>query len=310
MQSGSRIGNSDDTPLAALAARQHGVVSIGQLRALGYSKHAVHDRAVAGRLHRVHRGVYAVGHRTLSIRGQWFAAVLACGPGAALSHRDAAALHNLRTTPTGDMDVTAPSRHRLPGICCHYTRHLDPPDLTVVEGLSVTTVERTALDLASDLHPQRLADLLERIERHGAFDLTRFTAIIDRSPGHRGCVRLRAALTELTDEPPWTQSELELSFRHLIEREGLPTPQFNVYVEGELCDVVWAEHRLVVEIDGWEHHGSRRPFEDNRRRDGKLVTAGWRVLRITYRRLRDEPAAVVAQIRTLLRAVPWPLPAR
>jgi very-short-patch-repair endonuclease len=301
----------DDTRLAEFAGAHQGVVSrVELLEVLAFTKAAIQTRVARAQLHRKYPSVYAVGHPNLSLRGGWRAAVLACGPGALLSHRDAAALHDLQRVGSGDIHVTSPSRHHLPGIRGHTARALDPDDVTSVDGISVTSVSRTLLDLAETLNERQLRSALEQAQRQQKLDFRALEAVTARNRGRHGIKPLTQAMRELTDEPPWTQSDLENAFRDLARAAGLPPPQMNVYVEGELVDAVWREHRLVVEIDGWQFHQSRRSFEDDRRRDAKLVVGGWRVVRFTYKRLRHEPAAVAAELRTLLRAGPSPRPAR
>lgn len=291
---------SDDTRLADLAARQHGVVAMGQLHALGYGRHAVQRRAETGRLHRVYRGVYAVGHPKLTLKGKWMAAVLACGPEAVLSHRDAAALDGLRRPGSGDIDVTAPRRHNIAGIRCHASPNLDPRDVTAIDGIPVTTLERTLLDVAEVLSPRMFAAALEQAQRDDRLDGRRIAAMIARHPGRHGIRPLQAAMDALLEDIPWTQSELERRFLAFTTTHTLPTPLFNQYVEGELVDVFWPERRVVVEVDGWRTHKTRRAFETDRARDAKLVAAGYWVIRYTSRRIEREPAAVAAELRAVL----------
>jgi very-short-patch-repair endonuclease len=306
MQSGSRGGDSDHTRLAELAGRQHGVISTAQLRALDYSKHRIHSFMVRGHLHQVHRGVYAVGHTNLAIRGRWMAAVLACGPGALLSHRDAAALHDLQRIGSGPIQVSAPSRHALLGIRSHIVRDPHPEDRVVIDAIPVTSVSATFLSLAEIEAPRTLRSALEQGQRQGKLDFRALEAVIARNPGRHGIKPLTQAMRELVDEPPWTQSDLEDAFLELVRTAGLPPPQTNVYVEGELVDVVWREHNLVVQVDGWRFHQSRGSFEDDRRRDAKLVVRGWRVIRLTDRRVRDDRDAVAWELsELLLPAAPW-----
>jgi very-short-patch-repair endonuclease len=259
------------------------------------------------RLHRIHRGVYALGHKRLTAKGRWMAAVLACGPGAILSHRDAAALHDLRRIGSGKIDVTAPSRHNLPGVRCHFVRGLHPEESTAVDGIPVSSLARTYLDLAEIVTHDRLIDALEGGQRQDKLDVGALHAVIARNPGRRGIKPLQAAVAELADEPPLLQSGLERAFRALAHTHHLPQPQFNVYVEGELVDVVWPEHRLVVEVDGRKWHIGKRAFGEDRRRDRKLVRAHWRVVRFTD---EQDPAGVAAELSELLRDGPWPPPAR
>ena len=300
MQNKHLYGGPDDARLADLGEAQDGAVGRAQLFVLGYTRRQIDCRLKTGRLHRKYRGVYAVGHPKLSVRGQWFAAVLACGEGACLSHRDALAVHDLGRVPAGDPHVTAPRRRTIPGIRCHWARSLQLQDVTVVDGLSVTTIERTVLDLAAEMHPNRLSDLLERLQHRNVFDLNKLTAVITRNPGHHGAAPLRAALDELTDEPPITRTELERMLRRLIQDHDLPMPGFNVDVAGKCCDMVWADQRLIVETDGWETHQTRPAFEADRASDRRLATLGWLVVRVTYRQLKDEPQLVADQLRTLL----------
>jgi hypothetical protein len=289
---------------------QHGVVARRQLLELGFSSQAIKTLVDRERLHRLHRGVYAVGHTRLTARGRWMAAVLACGAGALLSHRDAAALHDLRRVGSGLIDVTAPGPHNLPGIRCHRARTLHPDDGDEVEGIPVTSLARTYLDLAEVLDPSRLVEALEAGERQNKLDVGALRGVIARSPGRRGRVALRQALADLDDAPPLLLSPVEGAFRELVRGHGFPTPQYNAYVEAELVDVVWRDHRLIVEIDGWSFHRSKRSFADDRRRDRKLVKAGWRVVRFPADDVLYRPGAVAAEISELLwPGVPWPPPA-
>jgi very-short-patch-repair endonuclease len=276
-------------------------VATWQLLNLGYSHRVIHARVKRGQLHRKHRGVYAVGHTRLTVRGKWMAAVLACGPDALLSHRAAAALWELRTAPTGPLDVTATSRHNIPGIRCHYVRAIHPDDRAEIDGIPVTSLARTLLDQAVTLPHQRMRTTLEAVERREILDFAQLDALLARSNGHRGVGRLRAALNELHGDPPWTQSDLEIRFLELIRGADLPEPRANVFVLGELVDFYWPEHNLVVEADSWGFHRSRRSFEENRLRDTKLQIAGLRVIRPTERRVVYEPRALLADLTALIR---------
>jgi very-short-patch-repair endonuclease len=286
------------------------VVSRRQLLALGFSSQAIKTLVSRERIHRLHRGVYALGHPRLRAQGRWMAAVLACGDGAVLSHLDAAALHDLRRIGSGKIHVTAPSRHSLPGIRAHYERTLHPQDATTVDGIPVTTLARTYLDVAEILTHGRLIDALEAGQRQDRLDVTALHAVIGRNPGRHGIEPLTAAIAELGDEPPLLQSPAEQAFRALVRSYHLPQPRFNVYVEGELVDVVWPDRRLAVEVDGWEFHRLKRSFTNDRKRDRRLIGAGWRVARFTSDEVTYEPEAVAAEVSELLRDGPWPPPAR
>jgi predicted transcriptional regulator of viral defense system len=210
--------------LAALVVSQHGVVARRQLLELGFTSSMIERSVQRGQLHPIHRGVYAVGHARLTVRGRWLAAVLACGPDAALSHAAAAALWELRTAPT-TIDITAPGKRTHAGIRCHVARARPP--WTTIDGIRATTLERTLLDQAERLSLQRVRSMLESAQRRDLLDVARVRAAIASSPG-RSTRRLEQALTELHDEVPWTQSELERAFLDLIRAAGLPEPQCNV----------------------------------------------------------------------------------
>jgi very-short-patch-repair endonuclease len=287
------------------------MVAHRQLCALGLSAQQVRTRLTTGRLHPRHRGVYSVGHRKLTLRGRWMAAVLACGPTAALSHRSAAALWDMRGTPSGPIDVVSTSRHRIPGARCHRTRNLDPADVTVRDGIPMTTPARTLLDNAELEAPQRLRTLVEAAIREELLDQAELDSLLARSLGRRGVPKLAAALKAITDEPPWTQSALERAFLELIRAHGLPEPRCNVFVDGDLVDAHWPRHNLIVEVDGWKYHRTHRAFEDDHAKTLRLQLAGWTVARFTARQVFDQPEYVARTVEALLsgRRVPGPLPA-
>jgi len=282
--------------VAALAARQHGVVSVPQLLALGIGHEAVKWRARQGRLHRVHRGVYAVGHARLTLRGRWWAAVLACGgPGSAvLSHRSAAALWDLLPAPGTPPEVTTLRRSAsTPAVRVHRSATLRDGDVTEDDGLPVTTASRTLADLAAVLSPHQLGRVCQRAEH---------LRLLDAAPlSGRRSRALRAALAELAHhDPQVTRSELEERFLALLGAAGLPRPAVNATVAGLEVDVLWPAHRLVVELDGAATHLTPTAFEEDRRRDAALQAAGYRVVRFTWRRVAREPRAVAAALHALL----------
>jgi very-short-patch-repair endonuclease len=278
---------------------------------LGFSSQAIKTLVARARLQRIHRAVYAVGHTRLTAKGRWMAAVLACGPEAVLSHRDAAALHDLHQVGSGAIHVTSSARHELEGIRWHWARTLDPRDTSVVDAIPVTSLARTYLDVAEVLSHGRLIDLLEAGQRQNKLDVNAVHAVIDRNLGRHGIEPLRSAIAELDDDPPLLQSRAEQAFRALVRDYHLPQPQFNVYIEDELVDAVWPEHRLIVEVDGWRYHRSKRSFTADRARDRKLVRAGWRVVRFTGDDVADRPEQVAAELSELLLLDgPWLPPGR
>ena len=230
------------------------------------------------------------------------AAVLACGPGAVLSHRSAAALWQLRSTARTAADVTAPgrTRHVRPGISVHRVRRLHPDDETLNRSIPVTTVARTLLDLAEVLRPRDLQSAFEEADRLRILNIRKVEDVCARSPGRRGLRPLGTLLAEHRGPPPATRSELERRFLDLILRAGLPAPKINTVVEGHEVDALWTEERLVVELDGHAYHHNRASFERDRVRDAALQLADYRVLRVTHARLEREPMAITETVRSLL----------
>jgi predicted transcriptional regulator of viral defense system len=281
-------GRGWDASIAELAERQHGVVSRRQLLELGLGRQAIARRREAKRLHDVHRGVYAVGYRRLTRLGGWMAAVLACGPGALLSHRPAGVLLGMLDSCPDRVEVTAP--RRLAGRDGIRARQASVAldEQTVVAGIPVTTPARTLLDLAAVLDPHRLARALERAEALRLTSETSLHALLERHAGRPGAACLRRMLAELV--PQHTRSELERRFLTFVEKAGLPRPRTNVWLQlGEdwiEVDAVWSDRRLVVELDSRAHHLTREAFERDRERDRRLQAAGWRVARLTDRALR------------------------
>jgi len=292
-----------DGMVAALAQMQHGVVAHRQLIELGLGPDAVQHRVDRARLHRVHIGAYAVGHRLLSGHGRWMAAVLSCGPAAMLSYRCAAALWCLLPTNSRRLDVTVPggSRRGPAGVAVHRARRLDPEDRGEHDGIPVTSVARTLLDLAGVVDRRRLQSALEAAERLRLFDLAALDRTIKRGRTRPGARMLREALGEYRD-PPFTRSELERRFLGLCRAAGLPAPSVNTWVAGGEADMAWPDQRVVVELDSHTFHATGAAFERDRRRDAALQLAGYTALRVTDRRLAREPDVVMRDVATALAA--------
>jgi very-short-patch-repair endonuclease len=273
--------------------------------ALAISRAEVQGRLDAGRLHRIHRGVYAVGHRKLTLKGRWMAAVLACGPPVAvLSHRCALALWDLRQAPSGAIEVTVRGQRKPgpKGVRVRRSRVLADADVDGVDGIPVTSLAWTVVDYAGISSRQQLRLVLEALERRELYIGRELDELLERTPNRKGVKTLRAAIADIKGPAPWLQSKLEETFRELIRGSDLPDYEANVMVEGEVVDALWREQRVIVELDGYAFHKSRAQFEADRRRDAKLTVAGYRVLRVTQRRLQHEPQAVLAEIRALLSA--------
>jgi very-short-patch-repair endonuclease len=264
--------------IAAIAARQHGVVTVEQLRGAGIGEAAARRNVAAGRLHRMHRGVYAVGHRSLSWRGWWIAAVMAAGEGAVLSHASAAALWGFLRPISGPVHVTVAGdggRRKRPGLQIHRSRTLTRRHITRRHGIAVTTPSRTIEDIRDGIEPYLFRRALRQAELAG-----------HRVP-HLGLVKR-------------SRSDLELLFLVLCERHDLPRPKVNVEVHGRLVDFLWPDQWVVVETDSWEYHRGSVGFEDDHDRDLELHARGFTTRRYTGDQLEAAPQAVAADLREAL----------
>lgn len=282
-----------DGQVAAVAGRQHGVVTLRQLEEAGLSRSAVAKRAKRGRLHRVHRGVYAVGHEALNWRGRWMAAVLAGGEGAVLSHGSAAALWELLRPSSGPIDISVPTqsgRERRRGIRIHRLTSLAIPEeagllplgtqtrlplaVTHRHRIPVTTVQRTIDDLRGAVAPW----LVRRARRQAELRGWRLAGAEGR--------RMRSGLEE--------------EFLRLCIQHRLPLPKTNAKVGRWEVDFLWRSERLVVETDSFAYHRGSVSFEDDHARDLDLRSEGFVVLRFTERQLEAEPRRVIADVARAL----------
>lgn len=288
--------------LAELATRQHGVVARRQLIALGFGIEAIKAALAEGRLTPLHEEVYAVGHSRVSARGRWWAAVLAYGPGALLSHRTAAVLWGFQRLRSGPVHVTASCGRqgirRREGIWIHRCK-LSPQDHTTCDGFPVTTVARTLFDLAEVVPFASLKGATEEADRLKILRMRELEQVCERGHGRRALRPMRRLLAHLgvSDEG---RSPLEIRFAGFVREHRLSPPVQNVHVLGHEVDALWPEAKLIVELDSWEHHGHRAAFERDRARDPKLLIAGYRTIRVTHRRLDREAAQLAAEIRQLL----------
>lgn len=289
--------------LADLAKRQHGVVSIRQMTGpLGYSRSAVYRAVDARRLHRLYPGVYAVGHTRISLHGQCLAAVLACGPEAVLSHVSAAWLWDLTSTSPLPASVSTPlHRRRRPPLRLHEARSLTVTDRALRDGIPVTSLARTLLDLAATVRLEWLEKMVERSEERELFDLGVVDELLARTVGHHGHARLRKAIA-LYKPTSFTRSGLERRFLELVLEAGLPQPRTNYVEHGFELDCYWPEFRFAVELDVFETHGTRAAFERDRKRQEDLLLLGIGMTRVTGPRLEREPDEVVERVARLLSA--------
>jgi predicted transcriptional regulator of viral defense system len=279
-------------PVVELARRQWGVVTRAQLAGIGLTDKGVANWVRSGRLIRLHRGIYAVGHDRLRVEGRWLAAVMACGPGAVLSHSAAARLWELRHSNSALIDVTVPSRNgrvRRKGIRVHRSGRLAAGEVTTRAGIPVTTVERTLLDLADVLPADTLRRALTEAEYRHRLDTATLIAVVENNPGRRGVTLLNAVEAKRHR----TRSPLEERFLTLLGRHGVEEPEGGVWLEGYEVDFLWRRARLVVELDGLSAHATRAAVRRDRVRDRVLWRAGWRTMRLT--------AADVAEAEEVLR---------
>jgi very-short-patch-repair endonuclease len=288
-----------EAAIGRLAESQHGVVTRAQLSALGLGERAIDHRLGLNLLRPVHRGVYTIGHRLLTQRGRWMAAVLACGPGAVLSYRAAAALWGIRNGTR--VEVTAPTaRHRRDGFTVH--RAVLPEDeRTTHLGIPTTTVPRTLLDLSAVVGRDELRSATRQAEQRRLADRMWLGDLIERYPRRPGIKALKAIAEEATRGLSIVRSELEERFHAFLLSAAFPEPATNVLIETFEVDCAWPERRLIVELDGHATHSTQHAFERDRERDRVLSAAGWRVVRITWRQLADDPDRVERDLRRLLR---------
>jgi hypothetical protein len=298
-----------DGEVAEVATAQQGVISIDQLRTSGLTRQAVSYRNKVNRLHRIHKGVYAVGHEAIDWRGRLIAAILACGPGSAISHLSAAALWGLRDVMPGVIDVIVPCEtgRKVAGIRARRCRYPTLDELTVWRGISCTTPSRTLVDLAGVLGRKSLRRAVEQAAVHGLLDLAALDLAIAQAKGRRGIRALSVILVAWRSRDgriPRLRSILEGRLFPALAEAGIPRPDCNVVLRIDAhrleVDMLWEKERLVIEADGEETHGTPVAFQNDRWRDQVLVADGYRVARVTWRQLEREPDAVAARIQRML----------
>ncbi|MGH2916089.1 MAG: type IV toxin-antitoxin system AbiEi family antitoxin domain-containing protein [Solirubrobacteraceae bacterium] len=288
-----------------IAAVQRGRASRRQLLDAGIASATIDRWVKAGLLRREHPGVFAIGPEVSIPLDAETAALLWARPGALLSHHTAALLWPLRMPRPQSADarihvtVIGGSPGRREGIVAHRSRLLRAPDIRTHEGLRITSVARTLLDLAPLLAPRELARALDQALVGRLVNLPQIGEVLDRAGRHRGRYPLQGLLDSHTTTT-FTRSEAEELFLDLVRRATLPQPLVNSRVHGYEVDFLWPEQGVAVEIDGFAFHGTRDAFERDRRKDARLRAAGVLVIRITWRQLTDEPLAVVADLARAL----------
>jgi hypothetical protein len=286
-----------------LAARQSGVVTAAQLRGLGLTRNQIVDLGQNGRLHRLHQGVYAVGHRKLTRDGWLTAALLAVGMGSFLSHLTAAALHGLRTFNLRQIHVTAigAGPRTRSGLVIHRTRH--PPshgELTTVNGLAVSTVPRLLVELAATETEKELTRLITVAVRKRAFSHDSLERALSLHAKHPGISKLKAAYAAYRPRPN-RKSDLEIAFDELLEQHPeIPEPLRNVYFDIWELDYYWPEYNVVLELDGRPYHVAVQDIERDRLKDAKLLAQGIRPLRVTDQRFEHDAIGAITDLKQLL----------
>ncbi|HEV2790774.1 MAG TPA: DUF559 domain-containing protein [Solirubrobacterales bacterium] len=295
--------------MAEIATAQGGVVSLEQLAQEGVSAKAAADRGRAGSFHRVHRGVYTVGHRSISRATHLRAALLACGEGAVISHGTAAAFWGLYDHRPRLIDVTVPCEagRKIDGIRCRRCRYPSEEEVTIRQGVRCTTVARTLVDLAGIWGTGSLRRAVERAAVLKHLDVDALDLAIHNAKRRRG-MRILGAIADdwrtKEDKLPDVRSDFEALVLPWLVRLGLPRPDCNVrmQIDGEVLEVdfLWKEQRLVVETDGGETHETPVAFQRDRRRDQLLVASGYRVMRTTWKQMHQDLEGVVARISLAL----------
>ena len=309
MQWERRTGSDWGHAIARLAERQHGVVSRRQLATLGLSEREIDVRIASGDLHPVFRGAFAVGHRAIDRPGRMLAAVLACGDGTVLSHGSAAELQGLWDKRPVPVDVIPLRRagRKIPEIRWHNVIRPTPDEIEIRDGIPCTSVARTIVDMAGRTGFVELSRLVERAAIQRRLDVREVDRVLARGR-RRGAPNLRAILDlwRTDDErKPRLRSPLEAFLLPALIAAGVSRPECNVKLRVDggpplEVDMLWRDHRLAIEADGEETHGTRRAFQEDRKRDQRLVAAGYRVARVTWRQAEDEPAGVAARIKRML----------
>jgi very-short-patch-repair endonuclease len=284
-----------------VARQQHGVVTRSQLRNLGLTRHGIDHRIARGRLHPLHRGVFAIGRPEVDQLGKWMAAVLACGSDALLSHESAAELWEIRTRKATPIEVSIPANltRTVPGIRVHRRRRLIPEDRSTHLGIPVTSPVRTLADLAGCLTLGQVEAAVNEADKRNLVSPNLLREALSALTGQPGVARMRRLLDRRTFR--LTDSELERRFLRLVRDAGIPTPQTGLRLNGYRVDFFWPELGLVVETDGLRYHRTPAQQARDRRRDQAHTATGLTTLRFTHAQVRFEPAEVRAVLLRVTR---------
>jgi very-short-patch-repair endonuclease len=298
------MGSSTDQSFGRawdLARRQHGVVARRQLLALGMSEQSIQHRIGQGRLHRVERGIYAVGRPELTRHGRWLVAVMSCGSRAALSHASAAALWGLSASDGGRIEVSVPfaSPRRRPGVHVYRRPNLEAKDVVERERIPVIVPVLTLIDLARTQGDAEIERLINAADKRDLIDPGTLELALDAYPGRPGISRIRRVLGRRSFR--LTDSELERRFLRLVESAGLPTPLTGHPLNGFKVDFFWPELGLVVETDGLRYHRTPAQQARDRLRDQAHTAAGLTTLRFTHAQVCFEAPHVRSTLLAVVR---------
>jgi very-short-patch-repair endonuclease len=296
---GQRQSRGLEKRIARVAGRQHGVISRDQLLALGLGEDGIDYRLSTGRLVPLHRSVYGVGHRNRSRETVWMAAVLKGGEGTVLSYRPAGAAWAIGSS-AGRVEVTVPRQKRPHRRIVFHHSVLPADERTTHNGIPITTVPRTILDLATVLDVRGIEKAINEAEIKRLWDELSLHDLLHRYRGRAGTKVVRAALRKRTEGATVTKSELEELFIRFADGARLPRPETNTHIEGLEVDCVWRQHRVVIEVDSWEIHRTRAAFERDREKSRILQAAGWRCVPVTYLQLVHGSEEVARDVRRLL----------
>lgn len=280
-----------------LAGRQHGVVARRQLLTLGFSSREIEHRVTRRRLHLVMRGVYAVGWPRLTPKRRWMAAVLACGEGALLSHRSAAALWEIGSEKGREIDISVCrlTRLRRPGIRVRSRPGMGEGDIDRRDGIPVTSVVRTLVDIATELSPTAMERAVNEADKLDLIDPETLRSALDGYDGESGVRPLRAILDARTFR--LSDSDLEIFFRPIAEAAGLPPPLTKQMVNGFEVDFYWPELGLIIETDGLRYHRTPSSQARDVQRDRAHILAGMTPLRFTHYEVKYEAAKVARALK-------------
>ncbi len=307
-------GAEADQLIAAMAARQDGQVARSQLLAQGITARMIHSRLRRGLLHRAHPGVYSVGIPRRGRRGGWWAAVLAAGPresgeiepAGTLGLRSSAALIGLRRSDPAVVDVFTPWRKRGPAGIRFHCEQLPDDEITHAYGIPTTTPVRTVFDLAGVLQPAETEAVINEAEAQGLWDRLSLPDLLERHPHRRGNVVLRRILAADRIGSTHVHEGAEEQFIAFLDAHRLTRPVTNTMIAGASGrtyegDCVWGKTLVNVEVDS-RFHDTPAAGERDVRRDLDLEAAGWTIIRLRARTIREEPAMIAARLRQLVGA--------